>query len=156
WNYRYGPGYGSQEFATGHPGTVGHEVLTIAGVTSSDATTVCVEILDLQPVNQLHLMLQIDAARPQELFVTVHRLDKPFAQFPGYRPVEKTIAAHPQAVDLSTLGKSLPNPWRNKLPATTDLNIAAGKNLTYSTRTLRAKVGEAVSLTFENPDVVPH
>ena len=38
----------------------------------------------------------------------------------------------------------------------TQLKLAAGKNLTFSTRTLRAKAGEPLALTFNNPDVVPH
>lgn len=156
WNYRYSFGYGSPEFAPSHPGVVGHEVLSIAGVYPVDANTVFVDLPDLQPVNQLHLMLQVDTGRPQELFVTVHRLDRPFTNFPGYRPAEKTIAAHPQTVDLSLLGKSLPNPWQGKLPDAHELKVAAAKNLTYSTRTLRAQAGTNVSLTFENPDVVPH
>jgi azurin len=59
---------------------------------------------------------------------------------------------------LALLGKTVPNPWRKKgrVPPTSVLNIEAGKNLTYSTRTLRAKAGEPVELKFTNPDVVPH
>jgi azurin len=106
----------------------------------------------------LHLVLQVDAGRPQELFITAHKLDAPFTKLPGYQPTPKTIAAHPQSVDLALLGKTTPNPWRKKLrtPPTAQLEIAAGKNLTYSTRALRAKAGESVQLTFTNPDVVPH
>ena len=156
WNYRYGPGYGSPEFAPGHPGVVGHEVLHIAGVHLIDPTTIFVELPDLQPVNQLHLMLQVDAGRAQDLFITAHRLDKPFTQIPGYRPTDKTLATHPLSIDLTLLGKTIPNPWREKRPSNTSLKLAAGKNLTYSTRTLRAKAGEPLSLTFDNPDVVPH
>ncbi|MDX1944760.1 MAG: TIM barrel protein [Pirellulaceae bacterium] len=158
WNYRYGPGYGSPELAPSHPGIVGHEALDIAAVHCLDERTLFVELPDLQPVNQLHLVLQVDRGQPQELFVTVHRLDQPFTGFPGYEPHPKTIAAHPQAVDLALLGKTIPNPWRKRgrpVPTAT-LEIAAGKNLTYSTRTLRAKAGEGIQLTFTNPDVVPH
>jgi hypothetical protein len=86
WNYRYSPGYGSPELAPSHPGVVGHEAIDIAGVHAIDERTLFVEIPDLQPVNQLHLVLQVDPGRPQELFITVHRLDRPFTQFPGYQP----------------------------------------------------------------------
>ena len=34
--------------------------------------------------------------------------------------------------------------------------MEAGKNLTFATPTLRVKAGEAIRLTFNNPDVVPH
>jgi azurin len=156
WNYRYSSGYGSQEYAPGHPGVVGHETLEIAGVHLIDATTVFAELPGLQPVNQLHLLLQVDAGRPQELFVTVHRLDQPFTEFAGYRPLAKTRAAHPLLVDLTLLDRLIPNPWREARPNATALAISAGKNLTYSKDTLRAKRGGELRLTLTNPDVVPH
>jgi len=156
WNYRYSPGYGSPEFAPCHAGAVGHESLRIAGVHRIDDTTVFVELQALQPVNQLHLLLQIDTGRPQELFITVHRLDKPFTQFAGYQPMDKLIGALPMARDVALLGKTIPNPWRKSLPNPAKLDLSAGSNLTYSTRTLRAKAGANVKLTFHNPDVVPH
>ena len=158
WNYRYSPGYGSPELAPSHPGVVGHEAMEIAGVHVIDEQTLFVEMPELQPVNQLHLVLQVEAGRPQEMFVTVHRLDKPFTGFSGYRPRQKLVAAHPQSVDLALLGKSQPNPWgkRGRPVATNSLEIEAGQNLTYSARVLKAKAGERVQLTFANPDVVPH
>jgi putative heme-binding domain-containing protein len=158
WNYRYSSGYGSPELAPSHPGIVGHEVSDIAGVHVVDERTVFVELPDLQPVNQLHLVLQVEPGRPQELFLTVHRLDRPFMNFPGYQPQQKLIAAHPQAVDLALLGKSVPNPWgkRGRPTVSATLAIEAGKNLTFSTRQLRVKAGDRVQLTFANPDVVPH
>lgn len=156
WNYRYGPGYGSPEMAPSHPNVVGHEAQDIAGVHMIDEKTLFIELPDLQPVNQLHLVLQVDAAKPQELFITAHKLDKPFTSFPGYQKSDKIIAAHPQAVDIASLGKRIPNPWGEKRSVKSKLEIAAGKNLTFSTRTLRVKAGESVRLVFSNPDVVPH
>jgi azurin len=158
WNYRYGSGYGSPELAPSHPGVVGHEVVEITGVHVLDSYSVFVEMPELQPVNQLHLVLQVDSGRPQELIATVHRLDQPFKRFPGYRLTQKTIAAHPQAVDLALLGKTEPNPWgkRGRPMVTAPINIEAGKNLTFATRLLKVKAGERVQLTFNNPDVVPH
>jgi azurin len=158
WNYRYSSGYGSPELAPSHYGAVGHELVEIAGAHMIDDKTLFVEIPDLQPVNQLHLVLQVDHGRPQEIFITAHRLDKPFTRFPGYEPRAKTIAAHPQTVDMALLGKTVPNPWRKRgrVTPTASLSVEAGKNLTYSTRILRAKTGESVELTFTNPDVVPH
>jgi putative heme-binding domain-containing protein len=158
WNYRYSSGYGSPELAPSHPGVVGHELVPIAGVHVIDERMLFVEIPDLQPVNQLHLVLQVDSGRPQEIIATIHRLDAPFSAFPGYSPTTKTIAAHPQAIDLALLGKTEPNPWakRGRLAVTTEIDIEAGKNLTFATRLIRVKAGERVQLTFNNPDVVPH
>lgn len=158
WNYRYGPGYGSPELAPSHPNVVGHEALEIAHVHPIDEKTIFVEMPDLQPVNQLHLLLKVDSGDAQELFVTVHKLDRPFEGLPNYQPREKVIAAHPLLRDLALLGNRKPNPWQKK-PAsetTAELQIEAGKNLTYSTSVLIAKAGELVQLTFTNPDVVPH
>ena len=36
------------------------------------------------------------------------------------------------------------------------MRLEAGKNLTFVTPTVRVKAGEALRLTFTNPDVVPH
>jgi putative heme-binding domain-containing protein len=158
WNYRYSSGYGSQELAPSHPGVVGHETLAIAGVHVIDERTVFVEMPDLQPVNQLHLVLQVEAGRPQELIATVHKLDAPFTRFAGYVARPKTIAAHPQAVDLALLGKTQPNPWgkRGRPLVNATIDIEAGKNLTFATRLIRVKAGDRVQFTFNNPDVVPH
>jgi putative heme-binding domain-containing protein len=156
WNYRYSPGYGSPELSPSHPGVAGHDYLEIAGVHALDDHTLFVELPDLQPVNQLHLMLEVDAGRPQELFLTVNKLDKPYTQLPGYRPFAKLIAAHPLDVDLASLRAAEPNPWREPIPKATKLSIVTGPNLTYTTRTLKARAGEPIRLTFSNPDVVPH
>ncbi len=158
WNYRYGPGYGSPEMAPSHPNVVGHEAIEIAHVHPIDNKTIFVEMPDLQPVNQLHLLLKVDSGEPQELFVTVHKLDQPFKELPNYQPREKLLAAHPLMRDLALLGNRKPNPWQKKpeSQAATKLTLEAGKNLTYSTTELRAKTGQMVELTFVNPDVVPH
>jgi plastocyanin len=156
WNYRYSSGYGSPEFSTRHPGVEGHDPLAISSVHVIDEHSIFVELPDLQPVSQLHLYLQVDRGRPQELFATVHRLDKPYTKLPGYRPVEKIIAAHPMIVDLASARKSEPNPWRARLPGARRIEIAAGKNLSFSPRVLQARPGEAIDLVFTNPDEVPH
>lgn len=158
WNYRYSSGYGSPELAPSHPGVVGHEAVEIGCLHPVGEKSVFVEIPELQPVNQLHLLLTVDSGPPQEIFFTVHQLDKPFTNFPGYRPIEKVIAAHPLLQDMALLGNRKPNPWQSKPKATPEaiLQLAAGPNLTYSTKELRVKAGELVQLTFVNPDVVPH
>lgn len=158
WNYRYGPAYGSPEMAPSHPGVVGHEAIEISCVYPIDDRRVFVEIPELQPVNQLHLLLKVDSGPPQQLFVTVHALDQAFRDYPGYREFQKTIAAHPILQDMALLGNRKPNPWGKKPETKPDavLMIAAGPNLTYSTSTLHAKAGQTIQLAFTNPDVVPH
>jgi azurin len=138
---------------------VGHDTLAIANAhVLPDGCSVFLELPDLQPVNQLHLHLRVNEASPaQDLFLTVHKLDVPFADFPGYRARTKVIAAHPILADLALATmKKAPNPWRKPLPAARTITMQAGKNLTFATPSFTVKAGEAIRLTFANPDVVPH
>jgi hypothetical protein len=158
WNYRYSSGYGSPELSPRHPGLSGHDPLVIRSAhVLGDGRTLFLAIPDLQPVNQLHLHLRPDGGRPLELFATVHRLASPFTGFPGYRPEPKTIAAHPILADMAAMAhKPLPNRWRGRIRNARPVTIEAGKNLSYTVRSFRARPGEPIQLTFLNPDVVPH
>ena len=109
WNYRYSGAYGSAEYAPSHPGLVGHDRLPITGAhIGRDGKSLFLEMPDLQPFNQLHLRLRVDAGKPCELFATVHALDKPFTDFAGYQPAAKTVAAHPLLADMVILSKPRP------------------------------------------------
>ncbi len=157
WNYRYSSAYGSPELSPRHPGTVGHDPLTVRSAhVLNDGRSVFLELPDLQPVNQLHLHLKVDSGEAHDLFATVHKLAAPFTGFPGYRPEPKTIAVHPILADLAGAKKSVPNPWRKSLSGARTVTIKAGKNLTYSATTFNVRAGEPIKLTFINPDVVPH
>jgi putative heme-binding domain-containing protein len=158
WNYRYGPQYGSPELSTRHPGVAGHDPLPVRSAhVLADGRSLFLEIPDLQPVNQLHLHTRVDEGRPHDLFATVNKLAAPFTGIPGYKPVPKTIAAHPVLADLARLSiKPAWNPWKPKLADAREVTIEAGKNLTYTVTSFRVKAGEPIKLVFINPDVVPH
>lgn len=157
WNYRYSAGYGSEEYSPSHPGTPGHDPIAIASIhVLADGKTVFYEIPSIQPVNQLHLHLKVDSSDPIDAILTVHKLGSPFTNYPGYRPLAKTIAAHPILVDLATARASASNRWRRKIGGAREVRIVAGKNLSYETRTFTVAPGEAIQLTLENPDAVPH
>jgi len=158
WNYRYGPSYGSPELSPSHPGVPGHDPLPIRSAHAlADGRTLFLELPDLQPVNTLHLHLRPDGGRPLDLFATVHRLAAPFTGFPGYTPAPKTIAAQPILADMVALTiKPTPNPWATPIPDARSIRIEAGKNLSFLPRSIVAKPGEPIKLTFANPDVVPH
>ncbi|KLU05617.1 Glucose dehydrogenase, PQQ-dependent [Rhodopirellula islandica] len=167
WNYRYSGAYGSPEYSPMHPGVAGHDPVAITSAhVLSDSRTVFLEIPDLQPVNQLHLRLHVNeddqhvVSGPTEfghdLFVTVHSLDAAFQDFPGYRSVEKTIAAHPILSDLALNAIRVPNPWRKPIPNAKAIELKTGTNLTYQTKIIRVKAGEPLAFTLVNPDVVPH
>ncbi len=157
WNYRYSAAYGSAEYSTRHPGTRGHDPLAIASAhVVGGGRTLFVELPDLQPVNQLHLRLYVDGHAAHDLFATVHKLDAPFTDFPGYEPTSKTIAAHPMLADLALATIQIPNPWRKPIKKARKITLETGKNLTYATRTLKVRPGEPIQFTLSNPDVVPH
>lgn len=158
WNYRYSAAYGSPEFSPSHSGVVGHDTLAIAtAYVLPDGRSVFLELPDLQPVNQLHLHLRVNEADPaQDLFLTVHRLDVPFAAFPGYRPTAKVIAAHPILADLALATMKRCRTRGGSRCRTRTIAMVAGKNLTFATPSFTVKAGEPLRLTFANPDVVPH
>ncbi len=157
WNYRYGPGYGSEELSPSHPGTVGHDPWPVRSATILEGgLALFLALPAIRPVNQLHLHLRVAPdAPPIDLFATVHRLAPPFD--PASADPSRTIPAHPILADLAALqAKPAPNPWAGAIPGARPIRIEAGKNLSFLPRTLTAKAGEAIELTFSNPDVVPH
>ncbi|MCS7469934.1 TIM barrel protein [Stieleria sp. ICT_E10.1] len=157
WNYRYGPGYGSPEFSTRHPGVRGHDHLPIKSAhVLADHRTVFLELPELQRTNQLHLSVQSSPGQFHQLFITVHELDKPYADFPGYLSIDKTIDPHPIHADLAMATRSVPNPYRKKLAGARQIEIETGTNLSYAMRSFRVSAGEPIALTLSNPDVVPH
>lgn len=150
WNYLYGPSYGSPEYSARHPQTPGHDRLEIRSVQVLDGgKRVFVEIPQLQPVNQLHL--HFDGPRRIELLATIHRLGEPFVEFPGYQKIEKEAPQQLLAADFE--GK--PNPWATGEPGRS-VRIQAVIGLQFDQKRLTAKTGERLSLTFDNPDSVPH
>ncbi|MCI0640758.1 MAG: TIM barrel protein [Gemmataceae bacterium] len=157
WNYRYSAAYGSAEYSPRHPGVRGHDHLEIVTAhVAADGRSVFFEIPDIQPVNQLHLRLRVDAGPARDLFLTVHRMDKPFTDIANYKPVARTIAAHPILADLRATAKPAPNPWRFPLGKAQAVAIHADKNLTFAERSFTVKPGQAIKLTLTNPDTVPH
>ncbi len=167
WNYRYSGAYGSPELSTTHPGTTGHDSLHIASAhVLNDGRSLFIELPDLQPVNQLHLRLNVNADESlscspsgsgHDLMITVHQMDAPFTDFPGYSAnPEKVIAVHPLLADLAPRPEPSPNPWHEAIGGAREVEIQTGKNLTYATTEVVVAANEPISLTLSNPDVVPH
>ena len=167
WNYRYAGAYGSPEYSPSHPGIVGHDAWRIAGAhVLADGRSLFLEVPELQPVNQLHLRLHVNAdeALPvcnpagsgHDVFMTVHQLDEPFTDFSGYEPSDKTIAAHPLLADLALSQHRVPNPWRESISGARKITVETGKNLTYATTEIRVTADEPLAIQLVNPDVVPH
>ena len=156
WNYRYSGAYGSPEFSTRQLGLRGHDVLRIQSAHVIGQRSVFLEIPDIQPVNQLHLLIKTSANQSHDLFLTVNHLDRAFESFDGYAKVDKAILPHPMLADFYKPKTTTRNPHRKALAGARLIEIGAAKNLMYDKRELRAKVGEPIRLVFSNPDAVPH
>jgi azurin len=153
WNYRYSPAYGSPELSLRHPATPGHDVLEITSAhVLRDGCALFLEIPQLQPAHTIHLALQPQPGVWRELFVTAHALALPFTEFPGYQVIAKTSWT---AGTEATGTTSLPNPF-TKGAAGRALRVEAAAGLQFATKELTARAGERLSLTFANPDVLPH
>ncbi|MFO0427053.1 MAG: LamG-like jellyroll fold domain-containing protein [Planctomyces sp.] len=79
WNYRWQAQYGSFHYSVQNPDEIGHDTVTISGVTvAEDQRSIFVEIPGLKPVDQFHLRMQISAAdgKPLEfdLYSTIKAL----------------------------------------------------------------------------------
>ncbi len=157
WNYRYSGAYGSAEYSRRQLGLRGHDVLAIRSATVlDDQHRVFLEIPDLQPTNQLHLLVKSTADVEHDLFMTVHRMDAPFEHFPGYHKYDKVVLPHPLLTDLAKPIATKRNPYGKAIPSARPITIAADKNLTFDQPEIRVTVGEPIRLTFNNPDAVPH
>lgn len=157
WNYRYSGAYGSPEYSTRQLGLRGHDVMGIASATVfDDGKSLFLQIPDLQPVNQLHLLIRCAPEIEHEMFITVNRMDVPFESFPGYEKRDKVVLPHPMLVDLSRPMTTVRNPHTKAIEDSRLITVAAAKNLTFDATELRVSSGESLRLTFKNPDAVPH
>ncbi len=157
WNYRYSGAYGSPEYSPSHPGTPGHDPLAIQSAhLLENGRSLFLEIPDIQPVNQLHLRLRVGEQDRQDLFLTVHKLDEPWTNFPGYQAIAKTIQPHPLIADLAFESKRISNPYQKSIPGARAIQLRTAGNLQYEQKTLTAKPGEVIAFTLVNADVVPH
>ena len=117
---------------------------------SDDSETLFLEIPDLQPVNQVHLYLQTAPGQWNELFVTVHRLDAPFTDWPDYRPVVKDVWPHPIHADVLLATQAVPNPWRQQIDGARQIRLGCQRNLTFDQSTIRVRAGEPIRLTLDS------
>ena len=159
WNYRYSQAYGSPEFSTKHQGMRGHDVLEIRSALHLDKRQreLFLEIPDIQPVNQLHLRLQLTQGHFQDLFITVHKLrDQDYEDVSLTVTRNKTVNPHPILRDLAMATRVVPNPYQRRIKGARSMTIETGSNLSYKTRSFKVKAGEPIALTLSNPDVVPH
>jgi azurin len=153
WNYKYGPQYGSPEFSVSHPDLEAHDVLAIkAAHVLDDGKSLFLEIPLLTPCNQVHVHVSAIEDKYQDLYITAHKLAPAFTKFPGYQAAKKEFIAIEAPMQQL---QSKPNPWKDGAKGRA-LSISAAQGLKFAQTELKAKAGERLTLTFSNPDVVPH
>lgn len=81
WNYRYSKEYGSKEYSVLFPDEVGHDPVEVKSARLlPDGRSVFLEIPKLQPVMQMHIQYNVNAADGKtlrgEIFNTINRLGK--------------------------------------------------------------------------------
>jgi azurin len=161
WNYRYSAGYGSEEFSVRSPDKRGHDPLEIRSAhLLADGRSVFVEIPQIQPSSQIHLRCELPALTARDYYLTAHWLGSAFKEFSGYQPLaKKTLPEHGEHHHGATVGAATlpPRPvkWTEGKPGRA-LVIEAASGLQFAQKELRAKAGERLTLTLQNPDVMPH
>ena len=154
WSYRYSKAYGSGEYSVRQPERAGHDVLAIrAAHVLENGRALFVEMPQLQPANVLHLHCDVSGLLTRDFFLTLHRLGPAFIGFPGYTAVPK-IPLDPHAAHHVT-ASSRPVAWEKGAPGRA-LTLRTAAGMQFEQKELRAKPGERLSLTLENPDPMPH
>lgn len=154
WNYRYSAAYGSPEYSVRYADTPGHDALEIHSAQVLDGgKSLFLEIPQILPASQIHLHVGVTSERAHDVFLTAHALAPEFTDFPGYAKIAKTN--HAAQIGMTVPVASKPNPWA-KGDKGREIFIEAALGLQYVQKQLTAKAGERISLTFKNPDVVPH
>jgi len=157
WDYRYGPAYGSPEYSVKYPESPGHDVLAVKSAQVLDGgKTLFLEIPQLVPASQIHLHVGVASDRAQDIFLTSHHLGKPFMDFTGYVAVPKD-KSHEHTAPVAS-GKANPVKWEIEMcrGPVREMKLQTGNALQYAQKELRAKAGEGIALSFENPDIMPH
>ncbi len=153
WNYHYSAAYGSAEMSVHHADTVGHDPLEIRSAqVLEDGKALFLEIPQLLPASMIHLRVGLSAERAQDVFLTAHALAPAFTDFAGYQKIAKTAVA---ALKSAAFFSAKANPWAKGEPGR-EIVVEAALGLQFVQKQLTAKAGEKLSLTFQNPDVVPH
>jgi azurin len=154
WNYRYAKAYGSAEYSVRQPDKPGHDALAITSAHSlENGRALFLEIPQLQPCHVLHLHCDVPGLLTRDYFLTLHQLGPAFTHFPGYRAITKT-PVDPHAGHHAPVA-ALPVKWEQGEPGRA-LRLRSAAGMQFEQKELRVRAGERLSLTFENPDPMPH
>ena len=157
WNYQYSKGYGSPEFSIKHPDKLGHDKVEVRSLKLLNANkSVFVEIPEIQPVMQMHLRLKLTfqngVEHKTQLFPTITNLGASYFEENSERsnksrqttlkPRILEFAPPPSSVDENESGRPV--------------LLKALPGLKFDKTSIMARVGERISLSLENTDMMPH
>ena len=160
WNYEYAKRYGSPEFSTKQPDSLGHDPLAVRSVSLLDGgTSIFVEMPDLEPVMQLHLRMHLkdEHGTPfkTDLFCSPMYPD-------GHYTAPSLASLQPgkaQEVSLRIEGekqKKKRNWTGTIIEGEREIVIDTLSGLKYSKALIEAKPQEALVVKLNNIDAMPH
>ena len=160
WNYEYAKRYGSPEFSTQQPGSLGHDRLAVRSVTLLDGgTSIFVEMPDLVPVMQLHLRMHLKDERgtpfKTDLFCSPMYPDGPYTA-PTLASIQPGKA---REVSLRIEGEKQKKKrdWSGTIiEGEREIVIDTLSGLKYSKALIVAKPEEALVVKLNNIDAMPH
>ncbi|MDA0751333.1 MAG: plastocyanin/azurin family copper-binding protein [Verrucomicrobia bacterium] len=161
WNYEYANRYGSPEFSPNHPESLGHDPVSIRSVTLlGDGSSLFVEMPTMRPVMQLHIRMHLTSiegkAFKTDLFASP-MYPGPHFDATGLEPAR---VGKPTAIALRVAREeaSTSDDHQSGTAETNErqLVVDAIGGLQYKQKLLVAKPGEALALTLNNTDVMPH
>ena len=166
WNYEYANRYGSPEFSSKTPESLGHDRIAIRSVLLlENEQSIFIEMPSFEPVMQVHVRMHLKAAEngtafKADLFPSILHLDQRFehASFAPAVPNKPTALAlrikrtkkDAQGNEGQLLESGEP------VEGARQVTIKALGRLLYDTKAFQAKPGEALQLDFINTDVMPH
>ena len=161
WNYEYAPQYGSPEFSQNQPDSLGHDVVPIRSAhLLNENQSLFIEIPEIAPVMQMHLRMHLTDANgthfKTDLFPTLLELGEAF-EAPGLAPL---IADKNTSINLRV---NIPEDAGNLVTTSGELiegarmiELKCSAALQFDRKLIEAKAGEALTLVFDNPDIMPH
>jgi len=161
WNYEYANRYGSPEFSPNHPESLGHDPVSIRSITLlGDGSSLFVEMPTMRPVMQLHIRMHLTSiagkAFKTDLFASP-MYPGPHFDATGLDPAR---VGKPTAIALRVAREeaSTSDDHESGTAETNErqLVVDAIGGLQYKQKLLVAKPGEALALTLNNTDVMPH
>ncbi len=161
WNYEYSNQYGSPEYSTKQPESLGHDVINVCSVQLlENQSSIFVEIPWIEPVMQMHIRMHLKDADGTEfkadLFPSLIELGDHFEH-------QELVAPEPNKHTEITLRADIPEDAGKLVTesgtlveGSREIVLNCSSALKFASDLIEAKAGESIKLVFKNPDIMPH